>query len=119
LKSCDRILEAQKIIILEKIEGDRIFRVIENIEEIRYASHGFVHQVPSTCEICLVKKTPYASQYPGVYVFTTPARMARPVTNLALQQVILLKNGQGQNRPKYVMSGVLINIEFHFPEEVS
>jgi len=37
LKSCDRILEAQKIIILEKIEGDRIFRVIENIEEIRYA----------------------------------------------------------------------------------
>jgi len=36
LKSCDRILEAQKIIILDKIEGDRIFRVIENIEEIRY-----------------------------------------------------------------------------------
>ena len=36
LKSCDRILEAQKIIILEKIEGDRIFRVIEDIEEIRY-----------------------------------------------------------------------------------
>ena len=37
MKSCDRILEAQKIIILEKIEGDRIFSVIENIEEIRYA----------------------------------------------------------------------------------
>ena len=35
LKSCDRILEAQKKIILEKIEGDRIFSVIENIEEIR------------------------------------------------------------------------------------
>jgi len=28
-------LEAQKIIILEKIEGDRIFSVIEDIEEIR------------------------------------------------------------------------------------
>jgi len=36
MKSCDRILEAQKIIILEKIVCGRIFRVIENIEEIRY-----------------------------------------------------------------------------------
>jgi len=38
MKSCDRILEAQKIIILEKIGGDRIFSVIENIEEIQYAN---------------------------------------------------------------------------------
>jgi len=37
LKSFDRILEAQKIIILEKIGGDRILSVIEYIEEIRYA----------------------------------------------------------------------------------
>lgn len=37
-------------------------------------------------EICLVKKTAYASQYPGLYLFTTPARMLRPVRNLALNQ---------------------------------
>jgi len=37
LKSFDRILEAKNIIIFEKIGGDRIFSVIENIEEIRYA----------------------------------------------------------------------------------
>jgi len=43
LKSCDRILEAQKIIILEKIEGDQIFRVIENIEEIRYTKSLICH----------------------------------------------------------------------------
>ena len=67
----------------------------------------FYPKVPSTCEICLVKKTPYASQYPGVYVFTTPARMARPVTNLALQQVILLKSGQGQNMSLVVFEWIL------------
>ena len=46
MKSCDRILEAQKIIILEKIEGDQIFRVIENIEEIRYSwKQDFASQI--------------------------------------------------------------------------
>jgi len=36
LKDCDRILEAQKIIILAKMGVDWIFSVIEDIEEIRY-----------------------------------------------------------------------------------
>ena len=35
-KKCDRILEAQKIITLEKTGVDRIFSVIEDKEEIRY-----------------------------------------------------------------------------------
>jgi len=35
LKNCDRILEAQKIIILANMGVDRIFSVIEDIEEIR------------------------------------------------------------------------------------
>jgi len=36
LKSCDQILKAEKIIILEKIGSGQIFSVIKNIEEIRY-----------------------------------------------------------------------------------
>ncbi|WAQ94633.1 RPA2-like protein [Mya arenaria] len=47
-------------------------------------------KVPSTMEVCLVKRTPYASQYPGLYLFTTPARMVRPVINLALEQVEMI-----------------------------
>lgn len=34
-------------------------------------------------EICLVPKTKFASQYPGLYIFTSTARMIRPVWNLA------------------------------------
>lgn len=34
-------------------------------------------------EICLVPKTKFASQYPGLYIFTSTARLIRPVWNLA------------------------------------
>ncbi|XP_077978209.1 DNA-directed RNA polymerase I subunit RPA2-like [Glandiceps talaboti] len=39
-------------------------------------------QVPSLMEIVLVPMTGKASQYPGIYLFTTVARMMRPVVNL-------------------------------------
>ena len=35
-------------------------------------------------EICVVPKTEIASQYPGLFLFTTITRMVRPVKNLAL-----------------------------------
>lgn len=41
-------------------------------------------------EIVLVPKKKVAAQYPGVYLFTGPARMMRPVKNLALDQIELL-----------------------------
>ncbi|PVD31138.1 hypothetical protein C0Q70_10416 [Pomacea canaliculata] len=40
-------------------------------------------KIPATLEICLVPKTELASQYPGVYLFSTIARMMRPVIHLA------------------------------------
>ncbi|KAK6165568.1 hypothetical protein SNE40_022473 [Patella caerulea] len=40
-------------------------------------------KVPSVLEICFVPKTKYASQFPGLYLFSTLARMIRPVINLA------------------------------------
>ena len=46
--------------------------------------------MPATIEVCLVKKTEYASQYPGLYIFTTPARMMRPVLNLGLNLVEMI-----------------------------
>ena len=41
-------------------------------------------------EICLVKETDSASQYPGFYLFTSEARMLRPVKNLAHNQVEMI-----------------------------
>lgn len=41
-------------------------------------------KVPPWTEIVLVPKTGKASLYPGLFLFTTPCRMVRPVQNLAL-----------------------------------
>lgn len=41
-------------------------------------------------EICFVPETDHASQYPGVFFFTTPARMMRPVKNLMTRVVELI-----------------------------
>lgn len=41
-------------------------------------------------EICLVPITNVASQYPGVYIFSSVARMMRPVLNLSAAQVEMI-----------------------------
>ncbi|XP_019951325.1 DNA-directed RNA polymerase I subunit RPA2 [Paralichthys olivaceus] len=43
-----------------------------------------VNKIPPWTEIVLVPKTGKASLYPGLFLFTTPCRMVRPVRNLAL-----------------------------------
>lgn len=47
-------------------------------------------QVPQVLEICLVPITNVASQYPGVYIFSSVARMVRPVLNLSAGQVEMI-----------------------------
>ena len=44
-------------------------------------------QVPQTTELALVEATDVASQYPGFFIYTSPARMTRRVINLALNRV--------------------------------
>jgi len=41
-------------------------------------------------EICLVPKSSSASQYPGIYLFTSVARLMRPVWNYACKTVELI-----------------------------
>lgn len=41
-------------------------------------------------EICLVPKTKVASQYPGIFIFTQPARMVRPVIHLQTGKVEMI-----------------------------
>ncbi|KAL3881452.1 hypothetical protein ACJMK2_027894, partial [Sinanodonta woodiana] len=59
-------------------------------EKLRFMKVKGLNKVPPTMEICLVLRTMYASQYPGLYLFTTPSRMLRPVTNLALDSVEMI-----------------------------
>lgn len=47
-------------------------------------------KIPPWTEIVLVPQTSKASMYPGLYLFTTPCRMVRPVHNLALGQQELI-----------------------------
>ena len=41
-------------------------------------------------EVCFVARTQFASQYPGLYLFLTPARLMRPVMNLACNAVEMI-----------------------------
>jgi len=41
-------------------------------------------------EICMVPKTTAASQYPGIYLFTTVARMMRPVWNYSCKSAEMI-----------------------------
>lgn len=41
-------------------------------------------KIPPWTEVVLVPQTGKASLYPGLFLFTTPCRMVRPVRNLAL-----------------------------------
>lgn len=47
-------------------------------------------QVSPLIEICLIPPTEVASQYPGLYIFSTSARLMRPVKNLALNSMEMI-----------------------------
>ncbi|XP_070167298.1 DNA-directed RNA polymerase I subunit RPA2 [Polyergus mexicanus] len=47
-------------------------------------------EIPSTLEIALVPKKKVPAQYPGLFLFTSAARMMRPVINLAVQEIELV-----------------------------
>jgi len=49
------------------------------------------HRVPRSTEIVLIRGSrQHAGQYPGLYLFTGPARMVRPVVNLALNAIEMI-----------------------------
>ncbi|KAK7499458.1 hypothetical protein BaRGS_00009433 [Batillaria attramentaria] len=60
------------------------------VDELRLFKVSGMKKIPPVLEICLVPKTEVASLYPGVYLFSTPARMVRPVLNLAVNQTEMI-----------------------------
>uniref|UniRef100_A0A224XGY9 DNA-directed RNA polymerase subunit beta n=1 Tax=Panstrongylus lignarius TaxID=156445 RepID=A0A224XGY9_9HEMI len=75
------------------LDGKIIGRVPQNIagrvvDKLRiYKIRG--EKAPKTLEIAFIKHTE-GGQFPGIYLFTGPARMMRPVINLAAKQVELI-----------------------------
>lgn len=68
------------------IKDNIIYRVTDQLRLLKIKGE----QVPHTMEIVLVPKKNLPSQYPGLYLFTGPARMMRRVMNLSTKQVELI-----------------------------
>lgn len=47
-------------------------------------------QIPNTTEIIHVPKKEFSCQYPGLFLFTGPCRLVRPVINLNLNKTELV-----------------------------
>ncbi|XP_055025762.1 DNA-directed RNA polymerase I subunit RPA2 [Misgurnus anguillicaudatus] len=63
------------------VEKEMAPSVVESLRRFKVLGEK---KVPPWTEIVLVPQTGKASMYPGLYLFTTPCRMVRPVRNLAL-----------------------------------
>ncbi|XP_012287077.1 DNA-directed RNA polymerase I subunit RPA2 isoform X2 [Orussus abietinus] len=72
--------------IIGHLENNIVARVVDKLRIIKIAGK----KIPSTLEIVLVPKKSVPSQYPGLYLFTGPSRMMRPVINLVANNVELI-----------------------------
>ncbi|OQR72842.1 DNA-directed RNA polymerase I subunit RPA2-like [Tropilaelaps mercedesae] len=75
-----------------QLDGKCVGWVHENdIEQIhvaiRYLKVSGEADIPPTLEICVIPKTEQNSLFPGFYMFSTPARMMRPVFNNRTQTI--------------------------------
>ncbi|XP_058802339.1 DNA-directed RNA polymerase I subunit RPA2 [Phymastichus coffea] len=71
--------------VIGLIKDNIVGRVVDKLRVFKINE-----KVPSTTEIVLVPKKNVPSQYPGVYLFTGPARMMRPVKNLSVNKTELI-----------------------------
>ncbi|XP_076361964.1 RNA polymerase I subunit Rpl135 isoform X3 [Tachypleus tridentatus] len=60
------------------------------VGKLRYMKVMQKEKVPSTLEIAFAEATTKASQYPGIYLFSSPTRMLRPVVNLTCNTIELI-----------------------------
>lgn len=71
--------------VIGLIEDNIVGRVVDKLRVLKINE-----KVPPTMEIVLVPKKSVPSQYPGVFLFTGPARMMRPVKNLSVNKTELI-----------------------------
>lgn len=71
--------------IIGLIEDKIVARVVDKLRVLKINS-----KIPPTTEIVLVLKKNVPAQYPGLYLFTGPTRMMRPVQNLSVKKIELI-----------------------------
>lgn len=73
--------------ILGHVHKNCVGRLVDKLRVLKIKGE----QVPNTLEIAHIPmKSCMGTQYPGLYLFTGPARMMRPVLNLACKQIELI-----------------------------
>jgi len=85
IKSCYMVILDGRVI--GRVDMDLAPSLVNRLRMLKVLGQ---EKVPRMLEICLVPITNVASQYPGLYVFSTVARMMRPVLNLAAGQVEMI-----------------------------
>uniref|UniRef100_A0A7N6F8Z0 DNA-directed RNA polymerase subunit beta n=1 Tax=Anabas testudineus TaxID=64144 RepID=A0A7N6F8Z0_ANATE len=82
---------------------NKYFRSLMSKLWLTHCADSREKKIPPWTEIVLVPKTSKASLYPGLFLFTTPCRMVRPVCNLALGKQELI----GTFEQLYINVGIL------------
>ncbi|XP_069682789.1 DNA-directed RNA polymerase I subunit RPA2 [Periplaneta americana] len=72
--------------VLGHVEESEAPRLVDKLRLLKISGK----KVPHTLEIALVPMRRKGGQFPGLFLFTTPARMMRPVINLSAQKVELI-----------------------------
>ena len=85
LKSCYHVLLDGRVI--GYVARREAAVVADNLRALKIRRDNT--RVPRTTEIVLIRATS-GGQYPGLFIFTGPARMMRPVVNLAMNDVELI-----------------------------
>ena len=71
--------------VIGLIEDKIVARVVDTLRIMKINQ-----KIPPTTEIVLVPKKKVPAQYPGLFLFTGPARMMRPVYNFAAKKSELI-----------------------------
>lgn len=82
------------------VETDLAQMVVDSIRRFKVLGEK---KIPPWTEVVLVPKTGKASLYPGLFLFTTPCRMIRPVRNLSLGKQELI----GTFEQLYINVGIM------------
>ncbi|XP_020616310.1 DNA-directed RNA polymerase I subunit RPA2-like isoform X2 [Orbicella faveolata] len=85
MKSCYTVVLDGRV--LGRVDMDLAPALVNRLRMLKVLGQ---EKVPQMLEICLVPITSVASQYPTLFLFSTPARMMRPVFNLAAGKVEMI-----------------------------
>ncbi|PRD24186.1 UNVERIFIED_CONTAM: Polr1b [Trichonephila clavipes] len=94
------------------------FKFVANLRALKVECSS-EQKVPEHMEICFVSKTENASQYSGIFIFTTLSRMVRPVRNLITNTTELIGTMEQVYlhialKPEDVVTGVSKSFINHF-----